>query len=361
MDQSHSTTAKRRYTHLSKEERIIIQLRLDDGWSPNKIALELRRSPNTIRSEIRRGTGTHVRGRGRPKKYKASRGQNRYEANRKRCGRRCLISSRLRFIQYFVKHFLKEGWSPDACRGEALRSGKFQKSGTVSTRTLYRYIAAGMLEIRNIDLPCKLRRRPKGHGERRNKRVLGRSIEERPASVQDREEFGHWEADLVIGSKSGGDSVLLTLLERKTRQFFLIPVIDKTAENVKVALVKFMDRFRGHKAAIFRSITTDNGSEFSRLHELETENPERRESEGIDKTSVRIYFAHPYSSYEKGSIERHNGLIRRHLRKGRRIDSCSIEWIEQIEMWCNALPRKILGYKTPEELFDAELDKIYAL
>jgi len=83
---------------------------------------------------------------------------------------------------------------------------------------------------------------------------------------------------------------------------------------------------------------------------------------GLEELSkTLVYFAHPYTSCEKGSVERHNGLIRRFIRKGKRIDSYSDEQISQIEIWCNSLPRRIHGYKTPDELFEAELDKIYTV
>ena len=99
----------------------------------------------------------------------------------------------------------------------------------------------------------------------------------------------------------------------------------------------------------FRAITTDNGSEFSRLSELE------------NGTQTKVYFAHPYTSCEKGSIENHNnGLTRRFLPKGKRFVDCSDEDILTIELWDNGLPRKILGYQTPDEAFNEEMDKIFA-
>lgn len=99
---------------------------------------------------------------------------------------------------------------------------------------------------------------------------------------------------------------------------------------------------------MFKTITSDNRSEFAELSQIEND------------TSIKIYFAHPYSSWERGSNERHNGLLRRFIRKGKRMDNYSCEDIMFIADWCNSLPRKILGYKTPDELFGLELDKIYA-
>ncbi len=100
---------------------------------------------------------------------------------------------------------------------------------------------------------------------------------------------------------------------------------------------------------VFKTITTDNGSEFATLSDLET----------VSKT--KVYYCHPYTSCEKGAVERHNGIIRRFLPKGKRIDSYHTDEIGLVELWCNALPRKILNYRTPEEVFDEELDRIYRL
>ena len=108
------------------------------------------------------------------------------------------------------------------------------------------------------------------------------------------------------------------------------------------AFQSIRDSLGDHFSDVFKTITTDNGSEFAKLSELE------------QSCHTKVYFAHPYSSWEKGSIENHNGLIRRFLRKGRRMDFLAVE------LWANALPRKILGYQTPDEAFEAEMDAIYA-
>jgi IS30 family transposase len=152
----------------------------------------------------------------------------------------------------------------------------------VCTKTLYNYIDLGLLKVKNSDLHLKLRRNTKPEKVRKNKKNLGRSIDERPESIQTREEFGHWEIGTVIGEKSASDCVLLTL------------------------------------------------------------------------------FTHPYSSFERGTNERHNGLIRRFIPNGKRMTDYSLDDIAFIEEWMNTLTRKILRYKTPEELFEYQMDIIYA-
>lgn len=346
MDQVHSTTNEhKKGQHLTFEERVLIQTRLKDGWKVWRIAEEIGCAPNTVRNEIKRGTVTLYTG--NVHRYKAKAGQEAYEKNRQNCCRHYDYLAKSEFLAYAVKHFTEDNWSLDICVGRALLDGSFTRDQVVCTKTLYNYVDLGLLDIKNIDLPEKLRRSRRKPLIRENKRILGRSIEERPAEVLERKEFGHWECDLVIGSKSGGDDAILTMIERMTREFWMIRIPSKDPGSVMNAFSTLRSSFSEHWNEVFKTITTDNGSEFSSLSSLEK----------ISETLV--YFAHPYTSCEKGSVERHNGLIRRFIPKGKRIDSLTDEQIIQIELWCNNLPRKILGYQTPDELFEAELDRIY--
>ena len=347
MDHLYSTTTEhRKGQHLSFEHRVLIQIRLKDGLNPNKIAKEIGCAPNTVRNEIKRGTVVLYKG--NILRYKATAGQATYEQNRQVCCRHYDFLEKVDFISFVEKKFFEDGWSLDACVGYALKEGLFTRGQIVCTKTLYSYADLGLLGIKNIHLPEKLRRSSKRVKTRKNKRVLGRSIEERPSKANDRSEFGHWEADLVIGSKKKDDDALLTMLERKTREYWMIRVPGRNPNGVMAALTTIRSRYSEHWDTIFKTITTDNGSEFSMLSELE------------DLSKTLVYFAHPYTSCEKGSIERHNGLIRRFIPKGKCIDSYSDEQISQIETWCNSLPRKLLGNRTPDDLFENELDRIYS-
>ena len=302
MDQLDSTTTTQKGKHLSFKERAIIELLLKEKMSVPKIAKKLGRCPNTIRNEIERGTVLLYNG--KVQRYKAETGQKVYDENRRNCGRHYDILEKGRFINYVNQQFYKEGWSLDVCVGRALLIGGFDRSEIVCTRTLYNYVDLGLMKMKNIDLPEKTKRRVKALHPRKNKRVLGRSIEERPEEIQTRNEFGHWEADLVIGQNTKEDHPLLTLYERKTRQFFIIPIPDKKPESVMSALEKHMGEYSEHVKDVFKTITTDNGSEFAQLSRLE------------ELVGTLVYFAHPYSSFEKGGVERHNGLIRRFTLRG---------------------------------------------
>ena len=347
MDCLHSTTTEHiKGKHLTPENRFLIQTRLKDGWNPNRISKEIGCAPNTVRNEIARGTVSLYNG--SVKRYKADAGQKVYEQNRIACCRHYDLLKKNAFIKYVEEKFFESGWSLDACYGRAVESKLFTRDQIVCTRTLYNYVALGLLRITPIDLPEKLKRRDKKARTTENKRILGRSIEERPDEANDRTEFGHWEADLVIGSKGKDDNALLTMLERKTREYWMIRIPGRDPNGVMIALENIRSLYSEHWNEIFKTITTDNGSEFSNLSDLET------------LSETLVFFAHPYTSCEKGSIERHNGLIRRFLPKGKRIDSFTDDRIAEIEVWCNSLPRKLLGYRTPDELFEAELDTIYS-
>lgn len=189
----------------------------------------------------------------------------------------------------------------------------------------------------------KLRRFTKSKKSHKHKRVLGTSIEERPESIETREEFGHWEIDTVIGRKSNDDA-LLTLVERKTRKEITTRIDNKDSAAVEVALQAIVAKYEAEVNVVFKSITADNGSEFSNL------------SEFGEQKKTDVYFARPYASYERGSNERHNGLIRRFIKKGQPIHTYTDERIEEVEEdvenWMNTLPRKILNYQTPDEAFE---------
>lgn len=348
MDYPNNITESRKNKHLNFEERMTIQLRLKDGHSPYRIAKELRRSQNTVINEIRRGTTTQIKQGKYIEIYLADTGEAIYKKHRLDS---CRTFKRLEccdFINYAVDKIKGDSWSPDACVGNALKTGKFQRSQIVCTKTLYNYIDLGLLSVKNIDLPMKLRRNTKPTIVKKHKKKLGKSISERPKDIDNREEFGHWEIDTVIGEKSGNDCVLLTILERKTRNAIVRRITSKTADAVMNELRSIRKLYGEQFSKVFKTITGDNGSEFADLSTLET------------NTDTSVYFTHPYSSFEKGTNERHNGLIRRFIPKGKRMSDYDLADIAFIEEWMNTLPRRILNYSTPEELFESELDIIYA-
>src|SRR5699024_4695670 len=161
--------------------------------------------------------------------------------------------------------FLQGGWSRDVCSNGCTAVGEFASSDIVCTRTLYNYVDQGLLSIHNYDLPEKLKRNTKIHRIRKNKKKLGRSIEQRPQEVNKRNVPGHWECDLVLGHKTKDDEVLLTLSERMSREFLIIKNANKTAASLINAVKSVHKQYSEHWNDIFKTITTDNGSEFADL------------------------------------------------------------------------------------------------
>lgn len=343
MDYPQYTPNPRKNKHLSLTERVKIELLTNEGRTPYAIAKMLERPINTIINELRRGTVKQIKQNKCVMIYYADSGQAAYDRNRKACGRKYSLLEHHAFVSYVEGRILKDSWSVDSAVGRAKDYPK-----KLCTKTIYNYIDLGLMKVRNIDLPLKTRRSTKPAKARANRKIFGDSIELRSTHIETREEFGHWEIDTVIGSKAKSDNALLTLVERQTRNAIVRKIPGKTAEAVMAEFEKLKDEFGSKFSQVFKTITADNGSEFADLPELMN-------------MDTGVFFTHPYSSFERGTNERHNGLIRRFIPKGKRLADYCADAIAYIEDWCNGLPRKILGYMTPAELFESQLDQIYAL
>lgn len=346
MDTIQYCPQSRKNKHLNSYERGQIALLTSDGLSPYAIAKKINRSPNTIRSEILRGSVAQIKNGSTVSFYFPDVAERKYLVNRKLCRPKFKLLTCGSFIDYAVSKFLIDHFSFDAIRGQAIVSNLFPKSHTVSAKTLYNYVDKGLLPIKNIDLPLKVKRSSKSSRVRKNKKILGNSIDERPQQANERTEFGHWEIDTVIGKRQGKNEVLLTLTERMSRKELIRKIPCKESRHVQAAITALRHELKGHFNDVFKSITSDNGAEFSELSQIEKE------------SATKVYFAHPYCSGERGSNERHNGLIRRFIPKGKSMNDYSVEKIAWVENWCNSLPRKILGYSTPDEVFNFHLQQI---
>jgi len=236
------------------------------------------------------------------------------------------------FINWIESKVLDDHWSFDTAVEYAEHKGLFMRNEMVCAKTLYNYLHKGILGIKAIDLPLVVRRSQRKSISRKHKR-----------------ELGHWELDTVRGTKDKTDHVLISLLERKSRLYVALRCPSARATDVKETLHAWLNTFKGvNLACLCKTITADNGLEFSEISDLENE-------------TLSIYFARPYSAWERGSNERHNGLLRRCIPKGMPIKAVSEETIQRTLKWCNNLPRKLLNYRTPLEVFLKEVNKIVDL
>lgn len=344
--ENNYNTPIRSFKHLKLYERGEIFALLKEGKSIRYIAKKLGRSPSTISREIKRGTVSQLKSDlSCYSSYFPEAGQAVYENHRSNCGAKIKLAKAETFIKFAEKQILENKWSVDAVVGHFKNDPNYNEQFMVSTKTLYNYIDKGFLSIRNIDLPLKLRLKPKHKRIKHNKRILGKSIDSRPEIINSREEFGHWEIDTVIGKKSG-DNPLLTLTERKSRFEIIERLDNKDNDSVNRCLREIINTYKITFKHVFKSITADNGLEFSNLEAI------------LKEFGIEVYYTHPYSSFERGTNERHNGLIRRFIPKGKPIKDVSTDTLKRIQNWMNTLPRKLLNYKTPEQCFYEELSKL---
>lgn len=321
------------------------------NFSEHKISKELGRSINTILNEIRRSTTIQIKQGSHVQVYISHTGKSVYKKHRSNSCRNFKLLNVVTLSKYTVDKITNDSWSPDACVGEAIATGRLNSSQMVCTKTLYNYINLGFMDVKNTDLPMKLRRNIKFTRVKKHKKNLDASISQYQIDIDNRKEFGHWELDTVIGEKYKDDNILLTIVEHKTRYSVIIKAIVKTAPSVTDAINRVRNLFGEQFSQVFKNITNDNGSEFADLSTIESE----------AEANTKIYFTHPYSSFEKGTNECHNGLIRRFIPKGKSISDYSCDYIVFVKYWMNTLPIRILKYKTPEELFKLNLDQIYSI
>ena len=333
MGQEKYTTKERKGKHLNYEERIKIEALYRSGLRPSGIGLQLGCSKRTVERELLRGKVELLKSDLTTyETYSAELGHSEYDQRATAKGPALKIGNDHRFAEY-VETSIKSGFSPYATLQNITNKG-LEFETNICLRTLYTYIDDGLfLGISNKDLPVKKDGKKREYRKVRCslKNTKGTSISERPAEIEDREEFGHWEIDLVVG-KQGTKPVVLTLIERASRKSIYILLKNKTQAEVLRALRRAKRLYGGDFSEVFKTITSDNGSEFL-------------DFEGMKKAikCEEIYYAHPYSSWERGSSENGNRMLRRFIPKGMDLGSLTAKQLQGYEDWVNDYPRKILG------------------
>jgi len=343
----------RKGKHLTREERVVIEWMSRAGYPTREIASALGRHRRTIERELVRGRVEHKDTELRVHKvYSSDRGQDVHDLNATAKGPGLKLGSDYELAEFIRVRIVKYKESPDVV---AFRLRERGLSQSVCTKTIYNYIDQEVIPgVSNESLWEKRKRQKQMRRTVRRAKhfARGKSIEQRPEQADSREQFGHWEMDLVVGPSQGSNAALLTLVERKHRVTIIRKLPDKTQASVLRELRGLERRFGPRMfRQLFKTITVDNGAEFLDGEALETSAFSR-------KRRTRIFYAHPYASWERGSNENANRILRRFVAKGRDIARFTKQRLKSIEDWINNYPRRILGFSTPNELFRQELKAI---
>jgi IS30 family transposase len=311
------------YTRLTEDERYQIYEGVTEKRSHRKIAALINKHHSTVSKEIKRNTG--LRG------YRPKQAQEIAQQRHKNKPRHIKLTAD---VQALITDNIKHEWSPDQIQGRLKSKGL----SMVCATTIYKFIQQDKASGGELHKHLRHRKAYKkrtGSSETRGQ-IIGRiSIDERPGIVDEKIRIGDWEADTVIGK--GHKGVLVTLAERVSKKTLIAHAPSKHAKVVTEAIVKLLLPEKAH----LHTITFDNGKEFAYHAQIK------------EALEVDNYFAHPYHSWERGLNENHNGLIRQYLPKGMPLDKVTDEEIIFIQDKLNNRPRKLLGYKTPNEVYDA--------
>ena len=310
------------YSQLSLEERYLLSAWKARGYSILKIAEFLGRHHSTIYRELRR----NLRPSGR---YAAFVAHSYAKARNRKCHRGSHFSDK----QWNrISDLISQKWSPEQVSNVLGQNGEL----SISVPTIYRHIKKdrrrGGSIFKSLRIYPKTRRKRYRSEDYRGKLKGKKPISERPQGAQDRSEFGHWEADTVMG----GDKFecVLTLVERKTGLARIAKICHRTASATNAALRRLL----GKEPHLFKSITFDNGTEFHSYKKIER------------KYSLPCFFAAPHHPWERGTNENFNGLLRQYLPKGHSMAYIGNKKLQEICEQINNRPRKRLGYKSPQEV-----------
>ena len=370
MSANNNTTNiyKKQYLHLNKNDRIKIESLINQKDENGKrlfnntyIANYLGVHKSTISRKLRkrRKEKMYIRtGKTTTMPYAAEYAQENADFKRGLSKGEYKLRKNKKLAKFIEDKIKINKWAPDVIVGYMEKHNYFNREGfeSITTPTIYNAIRYHIIDVKLEDTR-RMKYKPEYNYHKNDlpKNKAEYSINNRPDEIEKRLYFGHFELDTVIGTSKGKHECLMTLTERKTRFEMIFKLSAKTAEEVVTKFNKIKEFMKQNYNKIFKSITTDNGTEFSDFLNI------------IKDTKTQIYFCHPYCSGEKGTNERHNGIIRYFIPKGTLIENYSYKNINKIAEWMNNYPRKILGYKTPLETLQEEfndksiLNKIYKL
>lgn len=336
------------FKHLTFTQRLQLEAYLKAKLSKKEIANLLGVHISTVYRELKRGEYSRLNSDTYEyeKSYSPDIAESKYRDNLSAKGSDLKISNDFEFCSYVEHKIINDKYSPAAVLGE-IESKCLKFKTSICVTTLYSYIDKGVfLHLTNNDLPVKRNNHKTYKRVKASRSCIGTSIEKRPEEASERNTFGHWEMDCVIGKRETRKT-LLVLTERYTRQEIVKIMKDKTTNSVVKAIDRIERQLGSRKfKKMFRSITVDNGCEFQDFKGLER-------SVLTKSKRTQVYYCHPYSSYERGSNENQNKLIRRHYPKGTSFDSLNQSDVDKLQDWINNYPRKIFGWNTSNDIFNA--------
>lgn len=315
------------YSHLSIIERGQLEALHRLGWTAREIARVLKRHHSTIARELKRG--------GTEKPYAAQAAQAAYSQRRTTSVPNGKYTPEL---AEEIEDKLHDTWSPEQIAEKRRTQGKT----TICFKTIYRWIYSGRLAQGKIHILRHKGKRSKPQ-ETRGRFRIGKPIRQRPKEVRERKTFGHWELDTVVSSRGKSKACAATFVERKTRMYFALKMPDRTAYSMEVAFGVLASQY---PSSAFLTATADRGKEFACYANLEHFH------------SVQVYFADPYSSWQRGSNENSNGLLREFFPKGHDFAAVTEEELAHAIKLINHRPRKCLGWKSAHEAFMEELSHL---
>jgi transposase, IS30 family len=333
---------RKEYKHLTYAEKTMIERWHNKDKKSNKEISELlNKSERTIRREIKRGLTINLTSELEEiKVYSADISNEEYKSNMKAKGQELKIGSDRKTIERIENMIKEEKKSPEVVAYELTEEGILE----ITARTIRNYIYDGnVFNLSEKDMIYNKKYKSKNKEKRIAKHTPPeKSIENRPEEANNRSEYGHWEGDLIIGKRKKG-WVLLTFTERMTREEIIIKIKGKNSEYVVKAINGLERKYGKRFYNKFKTITFDNGVEFM-------------DYEGMEQSCIRkgkrvkVYYAHPYCSGERGTNENNNRMIRRWIPKGILIDDIKPEFIKKIEDWLNNYPRVMFDYKSSNML-----------
>ena len=338
MSHLNYTTKNTKGKHLNYEQRIKIEALSKTGMKSEEIALYIGCSGRTVRRELAKGRTKLLNSDLTTKtEYSADIGQQKHDYAATAKGPMLKIGKDYELVKYIEHLIINKKMSPYAAAEKIKQSGKFKT--TISYKTIYNYIDNGLFpHLTNKHLPVKKngKKRKYNHIRTAVNNTKGRSISERDAAIEKRDIYGHWEMDTVVGKRKTKE-VLLVLTERMTRQEIIRKIKSKSQECVVNELNK-IERKLGSKKfrETFKTITCDNGCENLDFKGIE-------KSALTKKKRTEVYYAHPYSSWERGSNENANKLVRKFIPTGADIGEVTHKRVKMIEDWINNYPRRILN------------------